>query len=138
MSQKAYGACQCGAVTFKISGNFDSFFLCHCSRCQKDTGSAHAANLFSLNATIAWLSGQECIKTYRIPNTRHEKSFCINCGSALPNAQQDDSLLVVPAGSLDSPVELRPIAHICCSSRAEWDLNLENIPKIDNLPGTAE
>jgi hypothetical protein len=46
MTQTVTGSCLCGAVSFEVSGAFDSFFLCHCSRCRKDTGSAHAANLF--------------------------------------------------------------------------------------------
>ena len=35
------GSCLCGKVTFEIEGNFEQFFLCHCERCRKDTGSAH-------------------------------------------------------------------------------------------------
>ena len=135
MTQTAHGACQCGAVTFRIAGAFESFFLCHCSRCRKDTGSAHAANLFSSTAKITWLSGQDRAKTYRVPATRHEKSFCAECGSALPRLQLNGALLVVPAGSLDSAVSIRPNAHICFASRADWDTHLEDVCKIDGLPG---
>jgi hypothetical protein len=135
MTQTASGACLCGTVRFQISGAFESFFLCHCSRCRKDTGSAHAANLFSSTAAIAWLSGQDRIKTYQLPATRHAKSFCTECGSALPNVQSNGALLVVPAGSLDSAIDIRPRAHICFASRAQWDTRLEDVPKIDELPG---
>ena len=51
------GSCLCGEVTFEIEGDFDNFYLCHCERCRKDTGSAHAANLFSSTAKLKWLSG---------------------------------------------------------------------------------
>ena len=129
------GSCLCGTVRFQISGQFDGFFLCHCSRCRKDTGSAHAANLASSTATINWLSGQDHIGTYRVPETRHQKSFCSECGSALPNVQRNGTLLVVPAGSLDSEIDIRPTAHICFASRARWDEHLEEVPKLDGLPG---
>lgn len=135
MTETASGACQCGAVRFQISGAFERFFLCHCSRCRKDTGSAHGANLFSSTATITWLSGQDRVKTYRIPGTRHQKCFCSECGSALPRDQVQDGLLIVPAGSLDSAVDIRPDSHICCASRAEWDAHLEDVPKMDGVPG---
>lgn len=135
MPQITTGSCQCGTVAFQISGEFESFFLCHCKRCQKDTGSAHAANLFSTSAAITWVSGRESVQTYRVPETRHEKSFCIKCGSAVPAVHQEGALLQVPAGSLDSPVTIRPNAHICCASRADWDNGLEEIAKIDGLPG---
>ena len=135
MTETVTGSCQCGAVTFRIAGGFDSFFLCHCTRCRKDTGSAHAANLFSSSAMIAWLSGQDSIRTYRVPGTRHEKCFCAVCGSALPRVQSDIGLLVVPAGSLDGEVHVRPDAHIFCASRANWDTRLDDVPKVDGLPG---
>ena len=52
-----FGSCLCGTVRFEIKGDFDSFYLCHCQYCQKDTGSAHAANLFSQSAKLVWRSG---------------------------------------------------------------------------------
>lgn len=134
MSQTYTGACQCGAVSFEIAGAFDGFFLCHCGRCRKDTGSAHAANLFSRTAAITWLSGEENVKCYRVPGTRHEKCFCRECGSALPRVQAELALVVVPAGSLDSPIDVRPDAHIFVASRAAWDTHLEDVPKVDGFP----
>jgi len=44
-------------------------------------------------------------------------------------------LLVVPAGSLDTAIDIRPTAHICCDARAEWDADLENVPRMGGLPG---
>ena len=129
------GSCLCGAVRFEIHGAFDSFFLCHCSRCRKGSGSAHGANLFASGATIRWTTGEAAIRTFRVPGTRHERSFCIECGSALPDVQADGAFLKVPAGSLDGPVDIRPTAHICCASRADWDDGLDRIATIDGLPG---
>ena len=128
------GSCLCGEVRFEITGDFERFFLCHCGRCRKDTGSAHAANLFSSTAKLRWLSGEDKIKTFRAPSTRHERSFCLACGSALPSVQMNGALLVVPAGSLDSTIGIRPDAHICVASGASWARNLEDVPRIDGLP----
>jgi hypothetical protein len=132
---KHLGSCLCGEVRFEVLGDFEQFFLCHCARCRKDTGSAYAANLFSQDAQINWLSGQSVIRTYRVPSTRHEKSFCAACGSAVPGLQMNGGLLVVPAGSLDTPIDIRPTAHISTGSRADWDQHLEEIPQVDGLPG---
>ena len=133
--REAYkGSCLCGDVRFEVQGDFEHFFLWHCSRCRKDTGSAHAANLFSSTATLAWLSGEQNVRTFVLPGTRHTKSFCARCGSALPRVEMDGALLVVPAGCLDSPVEMRPDAHICVASSAPWDHDLEAIAKVPALP----
>ncbi len=135
MEKISPGSCLCGTVRFEVTGAFQSFFLCHCSRCRKDTGSAHAANLFSTTAKINWLSGLDHVTTYRVPGTRHERCFCDTCGSALPGLQMNDSLLVVPAGSLDGTVDIKPTAHICHASRAEWDKDLSDVPVLSGLPG---
>jgi len=132
---KHHGSCLCGEVRFEVDGEFDHFFLCHCGRCRKDTGSAHAANLFSSSAKIDWLSGKSKITTFQVPSTRHVKGFCSSCGSAVPTVQMDGALLVVPAGSLDSAISVRPDARICVASRAEWDRSLKDLPEIDELPG---
>lgn len=128
------GSCLCGAVTFEIEGDFDRFFLCHCSRCRKDTGSAHAANLFSSSAKLKWLSGEDRVKNFQLPETRHSKSFCVECGSALPRIKEDGKLLVVPAGCLDSDFSIKPYAHIFTGSKANWDNDLEKIRQFNQLP----
>ena len=135
MDNLATGQCLCGSVTFRITGAFESFFLCHCGRCRKDSGSAHSANLFSSSASIVWLSGEENLRTFQLSGTQHVKCFCTNCGSALPFHQSTDDVLVVPAGSLDSEIRMRPNAHICFSSRANWDNDLASLDVHDGLPG---
>lgn len=135
MTDSTTGSCLCGSVTFEVSGALESFFLCHCSRCRKDTGSAFAANLFSTTAKLRWRSGEELVKTYRLPATRHQKSFCSQCGSAVPSIQMEGTLLVVPAGSMDDMIAVRPDAHICFDSRAAWEDQAQEIPRIAGLPG---
>ncbi|RUO51045.1 aldehyde-activating protein [Pseudidiomarina aquimaris] len=127
------GSCLCGTVRFEIKGEFDSFFLCHCKHCQKDTGSAHAANLFSQSAKLNWQAGQEAVTSFTLPQSRHSKSFCKHCGSALPNTQ-NEALLVVPAGCLDTEVKVKPTGHLFTSSRATWEAKLSNAPEYEGLP----
>ncbi|MBW4690893.1 MAG: GFA family protein [Lyngbya sp. HA4199-MV5] len=131
---ETYGSCLCGEVRFEIEGSFEGFYLCHCDYCRKDTGSAHASNLFSSTANLVWVSGKSRITLFTLPSTRHTRSFCSICGSALPYVQVSRKLLVDPAGSLDSEVSLKPNAHIFVSSRANWDHELEEIPMIERLP----
>lgn len=133
MSNKHHGSCLCGSVRFEVAGQFERFFLCHCEYCRKDTGSAHAANLFASSAVLTWLTGQEQVKRFDLTGTRHSRAFCSNCGSALPTVQNGE-LLVVPAGSLDSAIRLRPDAHLFMASKAAWDEGLEQVPRVERLP----
>jgi hypothetical protein len=127
------GSCLCGTVRFKVEGAFDSFYLCHCQHCKKDTGSAHAANLFSQSAKLSWQSGADAVTTFTLPGTRHSRSFCKFCGSALPNTQSA-GVLIVPAGSLDTDVSILPTAHIFSSSKANWEKASEEVPTFEKLP----
>ncbi|QFT56217.1 GFA family protein [Microbulbifer sp. THAF38] len=128
------GSCLCDEVHFEVEGEFESFFLCHCDHCRKDTGSAHAANLFSSSAKLQWLSGEEYIRVFRLPSTRHVKSFCSQCGSALPYADKETGLVAVPAGSLNSPITIKPTGHIFMGSKADWDKDLSKAPKFGSFP----
>ena len=135
MTRTMGGSCLCGAVRFDVVGEVQGFYLCHCSRCRKDTGSAHAANLFTAAVAIDWRSGRENVRTYRVPETRHQKSFCVTCGSAVPSLQVEGDLLMIPAGCIDGAISRRPDAHICLASRADWDDRLENVAGIEGVPG---
>ncbi len=128
-----FGSCLCGTVKFEVHGDFDNFYLCHCQHCQKDTGSAHAANLFSQSAKLTWQSGADTVTSFTLPGTSHNKSFCKLCGSALPSTQIA-GLLVVPAGCLDTEISMLPTAHIFSSSKAAWDGELGDVPEFDVLP----
>ncbi|MEJ1937485.1 GFA family protein, partial [Nostoc sp. NIES-2111] len=88
MTSAIRGSCQCGKVSFIVEGGFEQFYLCHCSRGRKDTGSAFGANLFSATSHITWVTGGDHLRTYRMPSTRHARSFCPDCGSALPTTAE--------------------------------------------------
>lgn len=129
MSRQHSGSCLCGAVRFTLDGEFERFYLCHCAHCRKDTGSAHAANLFSSTAKLAWISGQDKLRTFNLPGTRHVRCFCRVCGSAMPHVTE--AMVVVPAGCLDTDPAKRPDAHIFFASKSPWERDLAEIPAFD-------
>ena len=132
MTSQHAGSCLCGQVRYVVEGSFDRFYLCHCSHCRKDTGSAHAANLFSSTAKLTLLAGENSITTFKLPDTRHIRSFCAICGSALPVA--GFSMITVPAGSLDTDITQTPDGHIFTASRATWDQIVNSAPQYDLFP----
>lgn len=128
------GSCLCNQVRFELEGEFKNFFLCHCSYCRKGTGSSHASNLFASPGRLTWLAGEDQVKTYNLPDTRHKRSFCLNCGSALPTVLKEGRLVMVPAGCLDDAVEVEPTAHLFYASRANWEDSIGVAPKLDGYP----
>jgi len=99
---KVGGSCFCKHVSYEITGNMGVFQYCHCSRCQKVSGSAHAANVFVAPGDFTWLSGEENVGRYDPPETKYfATSFCKTCGSSLPWLSKSGQVVIVPAGSLD-------------------------------------
>jgi hypothetical protein len=136
MSSAMQGRCLCGAVQYRIEGEFRRFLLCHCSRCRHASGSSHVSNLFCKPDQLSWLGGEDQVQRFKLPGaSRFGKSFCRTCGSAVPHVGEDGSYLLVPAGSLDDDPQIRPQAHIFCASRAIWDeMDTTAIPQFDAYP----
>ena len=115
------GSCLCGKVASVIKGPFNKFYQCYCDRCQKKTGSAFAALMFTAPDKIKWLSGQDLIKRFDLPNAeRFSNCFCTQCGSQVHYLSRDGAFLVVPAGYVSGDPEIRPSANIFWNERPCW------------------
>jgi len=136
MSQESVGgSCLCGQVEYEITGNLGIFQYCHCSRCRKFTGSAHASNILVSPDDFNWLSGQNLIGRFEPPDARHFATcFCTNCGSSLPWLAQSGKAVVVPAGTLDHDPGIKPTQNVFCGSRASWYQSPAELPQFEELP----
>lgn len=117
----ANGACNCGAISFKINADLSEVIVCHCSICRRATGSNGIAVLIVDNERFEWTSGEELISSWKKPNADWEMSFCRRCGSPVPGAN-DETRTFVPAGLIsDGDENLKVAHHIWVDSRATWD-----------------
>jgi len=129
------GACLCGAVRYRITGELAGFQYCHCSRCRKFTGSAHAANLFTEPKNLAWLSGAEGVGHYvLVAEPPFRTSFCKTCGASLPCMSSSGKFWVVPAGTLEDDPGLAPSQSIFWDSRAPWYREVSSLPRHAEWP----
>ena len=61
MSEKINGSCLCGEVSYEVTGELKGFMMCHCSRCQKASGTAHVANIFTGLDNVKFVPGEDQI-----------------------------------------------------------------------------
>src|SRR5262249_9706548 len=123
------GSCLCGDVAFVVEGAPLRCWNCHCSRCRKARGAAHASNLFAPVDAVRFTRGEEQVATYKVPDARYfTQRFCRRCGSSMPRHDRDRGFAVVPMGALDDDPGMRPERHIFTGSKAPW----YDIP--DDLP----
>lgn len=124
------GTCLCGAVRYRVTGEILGFQYCHCSRCRRFTGSAHAANLFTDQKGLEWLAGEESVGTYRLDGEPpFPTAFCRQCGSSMPSMSYTGRFWVVPAGTLEEDPGCTPARSIFWESRAPWYREESGLPR---------
>ena len=129
------GSCLCGSVVYEIAGDAMQFNHCHCQRCRKATGTGHASNIIMKPATVKWLSGENLLGRYKVPEAkRFATVFCSSCGSLLPRVAPDNSIAVVPAGTLDNDPGIAPERRIFGGSRAAWSCSDDSLPTFEAYP----
>ncbi|PHS69492.1 MAG: aldehyde-activating protein [Methylophaga sp.] len=132
---KISGSCLCGEIRYQFVGPIKVFQYCHCSRCQKVTGSAHASNIIVDPEQFQWLSGEVFLGRFELPDTKHfASSFCKQCGSSMPWLTKSGRALIVPAGTLDKDPQQKPVHNIFYADKAPWYNDVNALPKYDKLP----
>ena len=97
------GHCLCGAVAYEISEPLENAGYCHCTRCQRRTGTAASAQARIPRGALTITSGEDAIRAYDPGGGGFEKLFCSLCGSALFSRNpQDRGMMSVRLGGLDS------------------------------------
>ena len=127
------GSCLCGAVSITMTGAHREVDVCHCSMCQKWTGSMYAG----IEAEAFTISGEEAITTYASSNWA-ERAFCSKCGSNLWYRFTPTGNRTFMAGLFDLPEGL-PIKHqIFIDEKPDWYDLAQDCPVKTGAEITAE
>ena len=129
------GSCLCGEVAYAIDEAPTKVVNCHCTRCQRSRGTAHATNVFVRQENLRWLRGAEKLASYKIPDAQlFTTTFCTACGSLLPALFEGIKRYNVPVGSLDRPLATKPGLHIHVAMRAPWFDITDSLPQFEEMP----
>src|SRR5262245_64983476 len=83
------GGCNCGAVRFEVDPPLLTATWCHCTRCQRRTGSSASPQARVAPGSFRLLSGEEALREWK-PADGFSKVFCGECGSSLWSRSPDD------------------------------------------------
>ncbi|HEX7311943.1 MAG TPA: GFA family protein [Gaiellaceae bacterium] len=123
------GGCMCGGVRFEVTEQALFASYCHCTRCQRRTGTAASASARIVPGSLHITSGEELLRAYE-PEGGYPKVFCSACGSALwSRSPVDPDVISVRLGSFDGDPGIRPSFRNYVAYAAPW----EPIPD-DGLP----
>jgi hypothetical protein len=126
------GGCGCGAVRYEISAPLVRAVYCHCTRCQRRTGSAAAASAYIEPGSLRLLRGEEHVRSWQ-PEGGWEKLFCGACGSALFTRDPEiGEIKSVRLGSFDRDPEIRPSVRQFVAYAAPWEpIPDDGLPRFD-------
>jgi hypothetical protein len=106
---------------------------CHCSSCQRETGTAFATNAMIEADRVTLLSGgPEVVLTPSDSGKGQKIVRCPNCRVAVWSnyAGAGDAVRFVRVGTLDRPDYLPPDIHIFTSSKLPWVPLSTDIPAV--------
>jgi hypothetical protein len=114
------GGCNCGAVRFEIDGPLREAGYCHCTRCQRRTGTAASAQAPVEPGQVRILEGEWAIRGWTPPDGMR-KEFCGECGSHLWSRVPGGDIGGVRLGAIDGDPGVRPSVRQWVSSAAVWE-----------------
>jgi hypothetical protein len=116
------GGCQCGKLRYEITEAPRLVYTCHCTDCQRMTGSAFSIAVVVANQAFR-LTGVEPRLIPRIADSGAVRNrwVCPECGSWIcGDPMQGSAVRTARAGTLDNTSWVRPTVHLWTRSKQPW------------------
>ena len=121
MTDTYMGNCQCGAIEYQFLGEPRTVHACHCTDCQKRSGSAFGLTMvvsrgsFTINGEVA-----SYIRTSDI-GQKNTSYFCPKCGNHIyGELEQFPDIIAIRPGTLDDTKWFTLEQHIWTNSAQSW------------------
>lgn len=116
------GGCICGDVRFVVESEPLTIYACHCTHCQRSSGTAFTMSMLIDRAFLSVTRGEPTQYVVQfaagLPATG---LMCGSCGTRLWRAgRKNANLIILRAGTLDQTSWLRPVAHLWTRSAQPW------------------
>jgi hypothetical protein len=122
MTPSTSGRCLCGGVRFELTQPAEAAGYCHCTRCQRRTGTSSSAQARIDGHSFRLLAGGDLVKAWRHPDGGFEKCFCSECGSHLFSRDPDDpAQMSIRLGAFDGDPGVRPSWRTFVANAATWE-----------------
>lgn len=122
MADTLNGSCLCGAIRYTVGVPVTELRACHCTHCQKTSGTG-----WSVNAPIpasAFRLTQGTLKRYagKADSGRTlYRYFCGDCGAPIYSQREaTPENIALRIGTIDRPPPMQITAHIWTKSKRPW------------------
>jgi hypothetical protein len=130
------GGCLCEAVRFQITAMPLLVYACHCTECQRWSGSAFSLSMPVKTGSFSLTRGQtQHFHRTGASGVESTHRFCGNCGGRVYGQRSSrPEIISVRAGTLDDTSWLRPIAHVYMRSAQAWERIPNNAECFEIMP----
>jgi hypothetical protein len=133
------GGCHCGFITYQGEADPEKVAVCHCTDCQRLSGSAFRT-VVPVDSSTFRMTGRPTIYV-KIGDSgnKREQSFCPRCGSPIYSAPPGDGprMLFIRVGTINQRDQFIPKTQVWARSQQRWVDELAGVRKIEKqeLPG---
>jgi hypothetical protein len=130
------GSCHCGAIRFRGLVDPASVAICHCTDCQKLTGTAYRVSVPARRTDFELQQGEPAVYIkVGDSGAKRAQAFCGTCGSPLytytySEGDQQPQTYGLRVGSLDERLLLAPQKQKWCDSALPWALDISALPRV--------
>ena len=115
------GGCLCGGVRYELAEPPVTMTYCHCTRCQRRTGTAASPQARIAPGSLRFTQGEELLTGWQPPDGGFEKCFCSTCGGQLFSRHADGTIWSVRMGTFDEDPGVTPRHRQYVAYAATWE-----------------
>jgi hypothetical protein len=128
------GHCLCGAVTYRADADPVAQAVCHCTDCQRQTGTAYSV-IVGVPRDAFQVEG-DALQSFTTNDGATERNFCSACGSPLFSLSAGmPQLVFIKAGTLDDVSWFEPGLEVFTRSAQPWTPHFEGATQLEHGPG---
>ena len=114
-------SCHCKQLTYQYTGKPYCCYACHCTDCQRASGSAFTSNMIVDHADISLISGYASEMTYTHNNDQLQVTCCRSCATDLfLFFNSRPAIATILTGTFILQHWFSPVAHIWTDSAVSW------------------
>ena len=133
MSAIAQGGCSCSEIRYELYSEPLFVHGCHCTWCQRETGSAFAVNILIETKNVVLKSGEPVSRLIVSASGAGQTVMeCPTCGVVVWShySSAKERIAFVRGGTLDEPGLMPPDIHIFTESKQTWVGLPDDVPAV--------
>ena len=129
------GGCLCGDVRYAATGEPKVVSICHCSHCQKESGSAFVEVVAVPNEAFTIQGATNAFTNTGDSGRTKTRRFCPRCASILLiEAEGFPGMTLIMGGTFDDTSWLKPTLQLFCDSAQPWIAISEDTTNFARMP----